>query len=82
MQVEHHPLAAEFPEHKDAIHHLKMNNAHFAKLFGEYDDTDKAIVRAETGVDHLGDADLENLKKVRISLKDQLFHILQTAGNA
>lgn len=80
MQVEHHPLAAEFPEFKEKIHALKMTNAHFAKLFEEYQDADKAVNRAENGVDHLADATLENLKKIRISLKDQLFQILQTAS--
>lgn len=82
MQVEHHPLSAEFPEFKDAIHALKLSNAHFAKLFTEYDDTDKAVNRAENGVDNLGDAALENLKKTRVSLKDQLYQLLQTAGSA
>ncbi|MBC3873983.1 YdcH family protein [Undibacterium flavidum] len=78
MQVEHHPLALEFPEFKETIHTLKLANAHFAKLFDEYTDTDKAINRAENGVEHLADAALETLKKVRISLKDQLFQLLQT----
>ncbi|MBR7800895.1 YdcH family protein [Undibacterium fentianense] len=78
MQVEHHPLAAEFPEFKEQIHNLKLSNAHFAKLFDEYTETDKAINRAENEVEHLADAALETLKKVRINLKDQLFQILQT----
>jgi uncharacterized protein YdcH (DUF465 family) len=82
MQIEHHPLSVEFPEFKDAIHALKLGNAHFAKLFNEYDDTDKAINRAENGVQHLGDAALESLKKIRITLKDQLFQLLQTAARA
>jgi uncharacterized protein YdcH (DUF465 family) len=80
MQVEHHPLSVEFPEFKDAIHALKLNNAHFAKLFNEYDDTDKAVNRAENGIDNLGDAALESLKKVRVTLKDQLFQLLQAAA--
>lgn len=80
MQVEHHPLSVEFPEFKDAIHALKLSNAHFAKLFIEYDDTDKAVNRAENGIDNLGDAALESLKKVRVTLKDQLFQLLQAAA--
>lgn len=82
MQVEHHPLSVEFPEFKDAIHTLKLGNAHFAKLFNEYDNADKAINRAENGVEHLGDAALEGLKKVRIALKDQLFQLLQATAQA
>ncbi|WP_025916197.1 YdcH family protein [Herminiimonas sp. CN] len=82
MQVEHHPLSIEFPEFKDAIHALKLSNAHFAKLFNEYDDADKAVNRAENGVDSLGDAALENLKKVRVTLKDQLYQLLQATAAA
>ncbi|MDO8651145.1 MAG: YdcH family protein [Undibacterium sp.] len=82
MQIEHHPLSVEFPEFKDAIHKLKLGNAHFSKLFDEYDNADKAINRAENGAEHLADAALESLKKVRISLKDQLFQLLQTAAVA
>ncbi|MFZ6723854.1 YdcH family protein [Undibacterium sp. MH2W] len=80
MQVDHHPLAVDFPEFKDQIHVLKANDAHFSKLFDEYGVADKAVNRAENGVDHLGDAALENLKKVRIHLKDQLFQLLQASA--
>jgi uncharacterized protein len=77
MHVELHPLIVEFPEFKDAIHALKRDNAHFSKLFDEYDDTDKAVNRAENGVDHLSDMALERLKKIRVVLKDQLLQLLQ-----
>ena len=80
MQVEHHPLSAEFPEFKDAIRVLKLGNAHFSKLFNDYDATDKATNRAENGVEHLGNEALENLKKMRVMLKDQVLHLLQTAA--
>ncbi len=79
MQVEHHSLATEFPEFKNEIHELKQSSVHFSKLFSEYEDTDKAINRAENGVEHLADSVLEALKKARIALKDQLFQLLQTA---
>ena len=78
MQVKQHPLSVEFPEFKDAMHTLKLGNPHFAKLFNEYDDADKAINQAENGVANLADDVLENLKKVRVTLKDQLFQLLQT----
>ncbi len=82
MQVDHHPLSSEFPEFKQAIHELKANDKHFAKLFAEYDETDKAINRAENGAEHLGDTALEGLKKARLNLKDQLFQIIQTSAAA
>lgn len=77
MQVENHPsLANEFPEFKDKIHTLKMENAHFAKLFDEYNTLDREIIRIEEGVEHAGDADLEGLKKQRLAKKDELYRML------
>ncbi|MGV8894577.1 MAG: YdcH family protein [Burkholderiaceae bacterium] len=82
MQVDNHPLSVEFPDFKEAIHTLKMGNPHFSKLFNEYDETDKAINQAENGIVNLADDALEDLKKIRITLKDQLFQLLQTEATA
>lgn len=80
MIVENHPsLANEFPEFKDAIHTLKMNDAHFAKQFDAYNTLDREILRIEEGVENAGDADLENLKKKRLALKDALYAMLKAA---
>jgi hypothetical protein len=75
----HHPLILEFPEHKDRIHELKVNNSHFRRLAFEYEGIDKAIVRAEQGIEILGDDYLESLKKERLALKDLLFGMLRAA---
>lgn len=75
----HHPLINEFPEHKDKIHELKVQNNHFRRLAFEYEGVDKAIVRAEQGIDNLDDSFLETLKKERLALKDILFGMLKTA---
>lgn len=80
MSLENHPsLVNEFPEHKEAIHHLKMENAHFAKLFDHYHQVDRAILRIEAGNENAGDADLEQLKKQRLSIKDELYQMLTAA---
>jgi len=79
MEVEPHHLHHEFPQYSDKIHQLKVSDAQFAKLFEEYHDRDREIRRAEQGVEHLGDAKLEELKLRRVHLKDQLFHRLQAA---
>ncbi len=47
MTIEHHELAQEFPEHKESIHELKMNNRHFKKLFDEYHLVDRHIYPME-----------------------------------
>jgi uncharacterized protein YdcH (DUF465 family) len=80
MQVEHHPLSIEFPEFKDQIHALKLSDQHFAKLFDAYSEADKAVNRAENGQDNLGDAELEDLKKERVILKDELYELLKAAA--
>lgn len=79
MLYEKHDLLHELPEHKDAIHHLKMNNAHFSRLFDEYHETNHEVHRIETGVENTSDDYLEEKKKLRLNLKDQLFHMIQTA---
>lgn len=80
MIVENHPsLANEFPEFKDTIHTLKMNDAHFAKQFDAYNKLDREILRIEEGVENAGNTDLENLKKQRLALKDELYAALKAA---
>lgn len=76
MFVEHHPLVKEFPEHKDAIHSLKESDHHFARLFDEYHDVDKEVVRMEEDIEPAADHVIEDAKKRRLSLKDELFAIL------
>ncbi len=76
MFVEHHPLIKEFPEHKDAIHRLKESDHHFARLFSEYHDVDKEVFRMEEDIEPAADHVIEDAKKRRLSLKDELFAIL------
>ena len=71
-----HELAEEFPEHVDAMHRLKGENAHFAKLFDAYHEVNRAVHRAETDVEPTDDAHMEELRKRRLALKDQIYGIL------
>lgn len=77
MLNEKHDLIHELPEHKELIHELKMKNTHFARLFDAYHDTDHEVHRIETGVETTADEYLEQRKKERLSLKDQLFEMIQ-----
>ena len=72
----HHPLIAEFPEYRDAIHDLKISNAHFRRLFDEYHQVDREVVRIEEEIEPASDAVTEGLKKKRLQLKDALHHML------
>ncbi len=80
MELEHHDLAHEFPEFKDVIHDLKVSNAHFAKLFRDYDEAEKEIRRIELDIQPTSDVYAEDLKKKRVHLKDEIYAILRN-GN-
>lgn len=80
MIIEKHALVTEFPELKAEIHQLKLGDAHFARLFDEYHELDHQIIRAEEGIEHLGDAALEALKLRRAQLKDNLYRQAKRAG--
>ena len=62
------------PELQDKIHELKKSNNHFAKLLREYDGYCLEIGRAESDVSGymMSDLDLEQLKKERLALKDEM----------
>lgn len=77
MHVEHHPLIKEFPEYKSAIHDLKVADEHFAQLFDEYHEIDKTVVRMEEDIEPAADHVIEDAKKRRLSLKDELYAMLQ-----
>ena len=79
MLTEKHDLVHEFPEHRDQIHDLKMNNHHFSRLFDEYHEIDHEVHRIETGVENTSDEYLEERKKRRLYLKDELFRMIKQA---
>jgi uncharacterized protein YdcH (DUF465 family) len=74
--TEHTDLAHEFPEMKDAIHLLKMNDAHFKKLFDQYEAVAKELHRAADGAGGISDEHAEALKKQRLALKDEMYQML------
>lgn len=71
-----HELAEEFPEHVDRMHSMKMENAHFAKLFDEYHELNRAIHRAETNIEPTDDFHMEDMRKQRLRLKDEIYGML------
>ena len=79
MLSEKHDLVHELPEHRDTIHNLKMTNNHFARLFDEYHEVDHEVHRIETAVETTSDEYLEERKKARLHLKDELFRMIQQA---
>ena len=77
MQYEHHGLIHEFPEYREEIHKLKMTNDHFRELFDEYHKLDREVFRVENNIEPRSDMTLEDLKKRRLALKDELFQMLR-----
>ncbi|PTX04872.1 YdcH family protein [Pararhodobacter aggregans] len=67
-----HELAEEFPAEVERMHALKTADAHFAKLFDEYHEVNKAIHRAETKVEPVAEEHETALRKTRMALKDQI----------
>lgn len=78
--LEKHDLVHELPEYREKIHELKMNDAHFARLFKEYHEVDHEVHRIETGAESTSDDYLETRKKARLDLKDRLLVMLKTAA--
>lgn len=76
MNVEHHDLVHEFPEHREKIRVLKMENAHFSKLFDEYHVVTKEVESMEGNNVPVSDESFGDAKKKRASLKDQLYAML------
>ena len=80
LQVLSHSLINEFPEYRDAIHDLKTSNNHFARLFDQYHHVDKEVHRIEEGVENTSDFYLEDLKKKRLHLKDEMYGMIKSSS--
>lgn len=76
MDLLNHDLAHEFPEHIEQMRKLKMSDAHFAKLFTEYDEVNHDIAKYELRAEVISDDALEELKKTRLVTKDEIYRIL------
>ena len=76
MMIEKHDLLHELPEHRERIHQLKLENDHFAKLFAQYHEHDHEVRRMEMGIETVCDETMEDAKKKRLHLKDQLYQMI------
>ena len=79
MLGEHHGLAHEFPEYRDRIHELKMSDEHFHQLMERYDEVNTKVERYEQEGEPVADETLEELKKERLNLKDEIYARLTEA---
>ncbi len=63
-------------EYRDIISKLKVENAHFAKIFERHNDLDKTVTEVEEGRQHMDDFELEKLKKEKLRLKDEAYRMI------
>lgn len=75
-----HTLAEEFPGQMDKIHALKVSNPRFAKLLADYDEVNDEIHVAETNVKPTSPEHESELRKRRLTIKDQIASALAEAG--
>ena len=72
-----HELAEEFPGSLDAIHALRTSNTHFALLADRYHDLNRRLHRMEKNLEPADDFTVEDLKKQRLRLMDEIAGYLQ-----
>ncbi|MBT2185474.1 YdcH family protein [Sphingobium nicotianae] len=65
-------LHSLFADHGDALHALKLDDAHFRALAERHDALSKEIHRIETEIEPASDDRLELLKKERLAVLDEI----------
>ena len=73
----HHPILREFPEDRETIKRLKASDERFPKMFEEYHQLDDAIYRIEEEIEFASDQEMEEMKKRRAWLKDEIYHAIR-----
>jgi uncharacterized protein YdcH (DUF465 family) len=76
MHVEHHDLYSEFPEMRDAIDALRTESGHFAGMYARYDRLTGKVEDLEEHDMPVADFTLEDMKKMRVKLKDEIYQLL------
>lgn len=69
-----------FPEYRELISLLKTTDRHFLNLFDEHNALDQRIKNIEARIEPGSAVDIENLKKAKLALKDELYALLRKAG--
>ena len=68
-----HELSEEFPEHVADIAKLRQSDTHFENLTENYHTLNRAIHRAETNVEPTSDDHMNDMRKQRMALKDEIY---------
>jgi len=76
MRTPNQNLTESFPELKDAFHDLKMNNHHFQHVLKRYEELDTIVHKVDHEQEVMSDFELEKIKKERVTLKDELYNMM------
>ncbi|MFZ4536767.1 MAG: YdcH family protein [Propionivibrio sp.] len=82
MQVEHHELHREFPEFLDVMQVLRSSDSRFSEMFDQYHSLTSEVERLEEVDVPVDDFTIEQMKKVRVNLKDKMYQILVAHKNS
>lgn len=80
LAVNQERKAIMFPEYRDLISKLKQENSRFARLFDEHNELDDKITGLANNPVTSGAETIDELKKAKLKLKDELYAILQKAA--
>jgi len=76
MELLNHDLAHEFPHLIGKMRSMKLSSSRFLHLFNDYDQVNNGITKIEQDGSAIADDALENMKKQRLKLKDDIYHML------
>ena len=63
-------------EYREIISTLKVDNAHFAKIFEKHNELDQKITDIDEGREHASDLELDTMKKEKLKLKDEAYAMI------
>ena len=69
-----------FPEFRDLITKLKVEDAYFANLFDKHNELDQRIKNIESTIELGTHNEVEMLKKEKLRLKDSMYEVLKKAS--
>ncbi|MBU2759178.1 YdcH family protein [Acidithiobacillus sulfurivorans] len=76
MITEHQDLKAEFPELAGRMDQLLAEQGHFTRRYEEFNDLTAQIEHIERNDAATGSQSLEEMKKKRLLLKDEIYRML------
>jgi uncharacterized protein YdcH (DUF465 family) len=77
-----HDLHALFPDHGPALHALKLGSANFRELAEEHHDLQSRIRRAEACLAAVPEDELEEFKKRRLFILDEIAALIAVEEEA